>query len=373
MRITVPKTALADALTWVARSLPARPAQPILAGIRITVANQQARFSAYDYENAASVAIPVAVEEDGEVLISGRLLSDIVKSLPAGDVTLGTDGAKVLVKRGSSKFTVPTMPMDDYPALPALPNQIGVVDGREFTDAARRVSIAAGKDDALPILAAVHVVFDIAAATITMTATDRYRLAKKTIPFQPAPGAADAVVLIPARALDGYAKTLAGEAQVSLLAGADDNTFAIIAGERAASTRLFDGEYPKVDSIFPTGFAVEAVVDTSDLLDAVKRVGLVADRNTPCRLNFTGDNLTVSAGRVEEQSGSEDVAVADLAGDPIEIAINFAYLTDGLSTAGEDQVRFLMVAPNKPLVIRPASDTTGRSSYLSMPLRATGQ
>ena len=371
MRFTVSKTALADALSWVARSLPARPTQPVLAGVRITTEGGTARFSAYDYENSAEYTLDVDTAETGEVLVHGRLLSDIIKALPNREVAIFTDGTKVRVQSGASKFTVQTMPMGDYPALPSMPPRIGTVDGSVFVSAARQASVAAGRDEALPVLSAVRVAFDVAAATITMTATDRYRLGKRIVSFDPAPGAVDTVVLIPARALDGYAKALSAVPVVTLHAGPDISTFAVSAGSRHGGTRLLDGDYPKTDAIFPPAFATEAVVNVAELAAAVKRAGLVAERNTPCRLAFEGDTLTVSAGSDDDHFASEQVSIVEMTGDDLSIAFNFGYLTDGLGGITEGQVRFLMVTPQRPAVLRPAQDTVASSSYLIMPVRDT--
>lgn len=192
MKFRVERDILADAVMWTAKTLPLRPATPTLAGLRIEAVGGVLHLSSFDYEVSARSEVPADIETEGTVLVSGRLLADIAKSLPNQPVTFELDGSKVTVKCGPSKFTLLTMPVDDYPALPPMPPTAGTV-GDDFADAIAQVTIAASRDDTLPLLTAVRV--EVEGDKITMLATDRYRLGFQRVRPAQAPGEGFAAVI----------------------------------------------------------------------------------------------------------------------------------------------------------------------------------
>lgn len=374
VKFRVEREVLAEAVTWVARGLPARPPVPVLAGVLIEATEEGTlTLSAFDYEVSAKVTVAAEVAEPGTVLVLGRLLADISRSLPQHPVDVATEGNKVQVTCGASRFSLLLMPADDYPTLPTSPEPSGTVAGDVFTQAVAQVSVAADRGDTLPILTGVRV--EIEGENVTLLATDRYRLAQRELKWNPASPVASYVALVPARTLSETARALgaAGTIQVALGSSAGgDGLIGFEAGQRRATTRLLDGEYPKVSSIFPTSTDTTAVVRTAELVEAVKRVALVAERTTPVRLQFGDDQVTIEAGTGEDAQASEAVECA-LTGPAVETAFNPGYLLDGLGAVGTEFTRLSFTQPSRPAVITGQAELEGDDDrayrYVLMPVR----
>ncbi|HEX5523066.1 MAG TPA: DNA polymerase III subunit beta [Pedococcus sp.] len=374
MKFRVEREVLAEAVTWVARGLPARPPVPVLAGVLIE-ANEEGSLtlSAFDYEVSAKVTVPAEVSEPGTVLVLGRLLADISRNLPNRPIDVSTEGNKVAVICGSSRFSLLMMPSEDYPTLPVSPAPSGTIAGDVFTQAVAQVSIAADRGDTLPILTGVRVEID--GEKMTLLATDRYRLAMRELTWNPEATDASHVALVPARTLSETAKALgaAGSIEVALgSAAGGEGLVGFEAGQRRTTTRLLDGEYPKVTSIFPTSVETEAVIKTSELVEAVKRVSLVAERNTPVRLRFSEGQVTIEAGTGDDAQASEAVE-STLSGPEIEIAFNPQFLLDGLGAVGTAFSRFSFTQPSRPAVLSGQAEADGVADtsyrYVLMPVR----
>ncbi len=377
MKFRVERDMLAEAVAWAARGLPARPPVPVLAGLRLEAAGDTLVISSFDYEVSARVEISADVGEPGVVLVSGRLLADISRSLPHSPVDIGTDGAKVMVTCGSARFTLLTLPIDDYPALPTMPSTAGTLRGDAFAGAVAQASIAAGRDDTLPVLTGVRV--EIEGDTITMAATDRYRLAVRELDWAPERPELSAVALVPARTLADTAKALAGAPEVTLAlaspGSAGDGLVGFEGAGRRTTSRLLDGEFPKYRSLLPEESQSLATVETAALIESVRRVALVAERNTPIRLSFTQGSLTLEAGTGDEAQASETL-VAELAGDDIAIAFNPTYLLDGLGALDTPHAQLAFTVPTRPAVISGKATASepalGNYRYLLMPVRLSG-
>ena len=377
MKLRVERDVLAEAVTWAARGLPTRPPVPVLAGVLLEAdADGTVTLSAFDYEVSARVSVSAEVSEPGTVIVSGRLLADISRNLPAKPVDLSAVGTRVEVTCGAARFTLLTMPVEDYPALPQMPPAAGKVAGDVFTLAVSQVTTAAGRDDTLPILTGVRV--EIQGSTITLLATDRYRLAMRTLAWTPDEPDASAVALVPARTLNDTARALGASADVQLAlgrTGGGDGLIGFEAGQRRTTSRLLDGEYPKVTSIFPTTTETAAVMETAVLVEAVKRVSLVAERNTPVRLRFTDAALTIEAGQGEDAQASESIQ-AQLSGGDIEIAFNPQYLLDGLNALHQPWAKLAFTQPTKPALLtgqdEPDAATDDSFRYVLMPVRLAG-
>lgn len=369
MRFTVSTQALTDSLAWVARSLPARPAVPILAGVKMDVADGRLSLSTFDYEQSAVASVDVDSTEDGTVIVPGRMLSEIARGLPKGDVDVFVENSRLRLQGGRARFALPLMAASEYPALPGLPAGLGTVPADLFAAAVKQVSIAAGRDDSLPALTTMAVQMDPETGVLTLAATDRYRLAVKQIEYTPAEDAEPQTLLAPARALDGYTKVLANTGDVTLGGKAKD-VLSVATDGRTGTLRLVDVDFVQYEKVLPTTFNVTATVPTKALADAVKRVSLVADQTTPCRLVFSEDTVTVEAGSTsgEDGEGDEQVDGVVYEGAPMSIAFNFAFLSDGLAAIDTDEVVFCMNEPLKPAVLRPAA-TDADYTYLIMPVR----
>ncbi|HEY8881788.1 MAG TPA: DNA polymerase III subunit beta [Dermatophilaceae bacterium] len=372
MKFRVERDVLAEAVTWVARGLPNRPPVPVLAGVLIEASDEGTlTLSAFDYEVSAKITVAAEVAEPGTVLVLGRLLADISRNLPNRPVDVTTDGSKVQVTCGSSRFSLLLMPADDYPTLPASPAISGTMAGDVFTQAVAQVSIAADRGDTLPILTGVRI--EIEGDKITLLATDRYRLAMRELTWNPEVSDASHVALVPARTLSDTAKALGASGSVEIhLGGAADGLIGFEAGQRRSTTRLLDGEYPKVTSIFPSSAETESVIETTALVEAVKRVALVAERNTPVRLRFSEGQVVIEAGAGDDAQASEAVE-AVTTGPEIEIAFNPQFLLDGLGAVGTAYSRLSFTQSSRPAVLSGQPELGGEADtsyrYVLMPVR----
>jgi DNA polymerase-3 subunit beta len=380
VKFRVERDVLAEAVAWAARSLPARPPVPVLAGLLLTAESDGAEgrlsLSGFDYEVSARVATEADVEEAGTVLVSGRLLADISRALPNRPVEISTDGVRVLVVCGSSRFTLPTLPVDEYPALPQMPTASGVVPGDAFAAAVAQVAVAAGRDDTLPVLTGVRV--EIEDDRVTLAATDRYRFAVRELLWKPEQPGLSAVALVPAKTLLDTAKSLSAGDHVSIALAGSGKGEGLIGFEgagRRTTTRLLEGEFPKFRALFPTEFSAIGTVPTQAFVDAVKRVSLVAERNTPVRLSFEQGVVTLEAGSGDDAQATERID-ADLEGDDISIAFNPAYLLDGLSAIDSPIAQLSFTTATKPALLSgkasQESEADESYKYLIMPVRLSG-
>ncbi len=376
MKIRVERDVLAEAVAWVARSLPARPPAPVLAGLLLKAEDGALSFSSFDYEVSARVSVDAEVEEDGTVLVSGRLLADICRALPNRPVEISTDGVRATVVCGSSRFTLHTLPVEEYPALPDMPTATGTVPGEIFAAAAAQVAIAAGRDDTLPVLTGVRI--EIEGDSVTLASTDRYRFAVREFLWKPEEPGISAVALVPAKTLLDTAKALTSGDTVTLALSGSGKGEGLIGFEgagRRTTTRLLEGDLPKYRTLFPTEFNSIAVIETAPFVEAVKRVALVAERNTPVRLSFEQGVLILEAGSSDDAQAVERVD-ANLEGDDISIAFNPTFLLDGLSAIDSPVAQLSFTTSTKPALLsgRAAVDAEADEAYkyLIMPVRLSG-
>jgi DNA polymerase-3 subunit beta len=374
VKIQVERDVLAEAVAWTARALPARPAVPVLAGIRLQAAGDLT-LSSFDYDVSAQARVPVEAEEEGEALVSGRLLAEITRSLPARPVEIITDGARATLTCGSATFTLLTMPTEDYPTLPEMPPPAGSIGSDAFASAVSQSATAAGRDDTLPALTGVRI--EIEGETLTLVSTDRYRLADRELRWTPARPDLSAAVLVPARALADTARALTAGAEVSIalaLPGEEgaggEGMIGFEGGGRRTTTRLLGGDFPRYESLLPKQVNAVAELATGPFAEAVKRVALVAERNTAVRLSFSPGQLVLEAGTGDEAQ-AEEVIDASFEGDEIQIAFNPQYLLDGLTALDSDTTRISFTESGKPALItgKPAPDEQPDFRYLLMPIR----
>jgi DNA polymerase III subunit beta len=376
MKFRVERDALADAVAWTAKSLPSRPSVPVLAGVLLRVDDGQLHVSGFDYEVSSQVTVDVQADADGAALVSGRLLAEITKALPAKPVDVAAVGSHVEITCGSARFTLPTMPVEDYPTLPEMPAVAGTVDAATFAGAVAQVAIAAGRDDTLPMLTGVRL--ELEGSMLTLLATDRYRLAVRELAWHPDAPDASMVALVPARTLADTAKTLGplgGSVTVALSrGGTGEGMIGFAGGTRRSTSRLLDGDFPKVRALLPSIHNAQARISVPALTEVVRRVGLVAERSTPVRLSFSADGLVVEASGTEDARASEAMDCT-YDGEPMTIAFNHQYLLDGLSAVDSQVAVLSFTEPKKPAVISPANDDgeiVPGYWYLIMPVRIGG-
>jgi DNA polymerase III subunit beta len=349
VKFTVDQQALTDGVNWVSRSLSTRPIKTELLGIKIDATGNDVLLSGSDLETSSKSSFKADIAEKGAVLVPGKLLAEISRSLPNKPITIALDGTRVLVTSGSAKFTLPTLSLSEYPNLPELPETTGSVASDIFATAVAQVAIAAGRDDSLPTLTGVHV-------EITT------------------PGFATSA-LMRARTLADAAKSLVGAKNVSLsfAPSTSNDRLAGFAGEgKSMTSRMLDGTFPPYRHLLPTETTTTAVVEVAPFLDSVRRVALVTDKTVPLRLEFKDGGVSLEAGAGEEAQATETIDIL-LNGEPISIAFNPTFLADGLQAVGTAFVQISFTGSNKPAILTGRTEPNGPSidnyRYLLMPMR----
>lgn len=377
MKFRVDRDVLANAVAWAARSLPVRPSVPVLSGLLIEAgqfdAGEGLQLSSFDYETSARATLRAEVSEEGKALVSGRLLADICRSLPNKPVEMHLDGSRVSLTCGSARFSLQTMPVEDHPQLPSMPAATGTVNSEEFAHAVAQAVTAAGRDDMLPVLTGVRIEID--GSAISLLATDRFRLSHRELAWDPNTPDASVAALVPAKVLGDTAKSLTGGTELTIALSSGGAGEGIIGfegvtdgGTLRTTTRLLDGEFPKVRSLFPTAHATVVTLDKAALIEAVKRVSLVAERNTAVQMAFADGVLTLDAGSGDEAQASESIE-ARIEGEPITTGFNPQFLLDGLSAIDASVVELAFTQSAKPVVISGAGDEQASFRYLLMPRR----
>jgi DNA polymerase III subunit beta len=358
VKIRLERDVLAEAVQWAARSLPLRPSVPILAGLLVRADADGVIFSSFDYETSAQIHVKAAVADEGVALVSGRLLADIARSLPPKPVDITSDDTRMELICGSARFTLQTLPVADYPSLPKMPEATGTVPSATFAQAVAQVVVAAGRDELLPVFTGVRVEID--GDTISLLATDRYRMALRELTWNPSSTQISATALVPARVLNDTARSMTAGEEVTLSlsdGGAGDGIIGFEghgpAGERQTTTRLLDGEFPKVRHIMNTAALMNVRVNTAETIAAAKRVALVAERNTSLRMLIGEGVATLEAATGDQAQASEaiEAAVDQPGGGDLAVTaagFNPTYLLDGLGAFDTPYVNFAFTAPSKP-------------------------
>jgi len=372
MKFLVEPTELVDAVNWVARSLSTRPIKPELLGIMIDV-DTSITLTGSDLETSTKAILKAEITAKGKVLVPGRLLAEIARSLPNKPITFTLDGSRVLVTAGTAKFTLPTLSVNEYPQLPELPETAGVIPSDVFAHAVNQVAIAAGKDDSLPTLTGVHI--EINQNKITLAATDRYRLAVRELNWQAKNSDIEVNTLVRARTLADAAKSLTAHSQVTLAlspTGSNERLIGFLSELKTMTSRTLDGTFPPFKHLLPSDSVAEATIEVAPFLDSVRRVALVTDKTVPLRLIFANNALQLEAGTGEEAQATEELDII-YTGEPINIAFNPQYLTDGLQAIGTPYVQINFTGASKPAVLTGKHEVSGTRDisyqYLLMPMR----
>lgn len=381
---------LSDAAAWVARSLPTKNTQPVLRAVVITADDNGLEFAGFDYEVSTRVRIGAEVSNPGRVAVAGKLLADIVANMPNKPVEVTTDGQKLVLQGAAARFELPIMSLDDYPQLPHLPQVTGSISPASLTGAVTQVAAAAGRDDTLPMLTGIHVEID--GENVTLTATDRFRLAQRHLTWEPASTNVKADLLVPAKTLLDNARTLdtSIDEPVEIAVGAEDNIggeglFGLHTGNRETTTRMLDAEFPNVEPLLPKEHTSIASVEVAPLMESIRRVSLVADRNAQLRLHFKEGQVTLFSSGADSGAAEETIDAAFTGADELLIAFNAGYLREGLSVIGTNRVVFGFTEPSRPAIMipepeeLPEADENGTFptpdtyfTYLLMPVRLPG-
>jgi DNA polymerase-3 subunit beta len=372
MKFVVKRDSLVDAVNWVSKSISNRPITTALLGIVID-ASEEITLSGSDLETSAKAKFKAEVSQKGKVLVPGRLLAEISRSLPAKPISFVLEGTRVLVSAGSAKFTLPTLPLSEYPSLPELPVASGSLNSDLFATAVNQVAVAAGKDDSLPTLTGVFV--EINKNQITLAATDRYRLAVRELTWSAQDANIETTSLLRARTLADAAKSLIGSSQVTIALApttTNEKLVGFLSEGKTMTSRVLDGSFPPFRHLLPNESTADAIIEVAPFLDSVRRVALVTDKTVPLRLNFSNNTLQLEAGTGDEAQASEKLDI-NYKGEDINIAFNPTFLTDGLTAINTAFVHISFTGANKPAVLTGQTEAGSAPitnyKYLLMPMR----
>jgi DNA polymerase-3 subunit beta len=328
-------------------------------------------LSSFDYEVSAQTEIDANVEEPGRILVSGRLLADIASRLPNAPVQFSVQDNKISVICGSANFTLLSMPVEEYPTLPQIPEQSGLLPAESFANAVSQVAVAASRDDVTPVITGVQL--EVAENTLTMVATDRYRVAVREIEWDSGDTASQEAVtaLVPARTLQEVGKTFghSGTISVAITNTDDREIIAFRADRKMVTSLLIKGNFPPVRRLFPENVDNYAVINTAELIESVRRVSLVLEREAALRFTFTVDGVTLEAIGSEQAQASESID-AHLNGADTVVSLKPQFLLDGLGAVHSEFVRISFTKtenPNKPgpvlITSQSSKDQPGADNY----------
>jgi len=372
VKFQVNRDVFSEAVSFAVKLLPQRTTLPILSGVLIQANDDGLVLSSFDYEVSSQTEIQADVEETGTVLVSGRLLAEIAGRLPNAPVRVATEESRISVSCGSASFTLLSMPVEEYPSIPEIGEQSGVVPAEEFSAAVAQVAVAASRDDVTPVITGVQL--EVRENSLGLVATDRYRVAVREIEWDSGTVAGDTeavTALVPARTLQEVGKTFghSGTISVAITSRDDRELIAFSADKKTVTSLLIKGNFPPVRRLFPETVDNYAVMNTADLIEATRRVALVLEREAALRYSFSGDGLTLEAIGSEQAQASETID-AILTGDDTVVSLKPQFLLDGLGAVHSEFVRISFTKtenPNKPGPVLITSQTSreqaGADSY----------
>jgi DNA polymerase-3 subunit beta len=368
MKVTCGRDELADKLQLAGRGVSTRTNVQILAGIMLRAAGGQLRLSATDMEISLRVALDAQVEDEGAVVVPGRLLVDIVRLLPAGEVTIAHRAEEGVAELtcGSASYKLHTYAAEDFPRLPEIdPETAFTVEKEAFVETIARVSRSASRDESRPVLTGILVRFD--GDKLVMAATDSYRLSVKETTLEKGPGQ-ELEAIVPARALSELSRIGQGGEPGTISVGVQENQIVFGVDDVWLTARRIDGQFPNYRQLIPETFEAEVPLPREELLEIVRRASLMAQRKSPLRLRFEDGELTVSAQTQDVGEAHESLPIS-YSGDVLEIGFNAEFLRDGLESVSDDTARFKLISPLRPGLILGESDDF---LYLIMPIRLAG-
>ncbi|MEU7717720.1 DNA polymerase III subunit beta [Streptomyces tibetensis] len=358
MEFRIDRTEFADAVGRAARALPGRTPVPVLGGLLLEADAGRLAVTGFDFEAAVRVEADAEAAVPGRVLVSGRRLLDVCRVLPDGPVSCALEASRFTVEADGTRFGLSTLPLAEYPSLPAPPAAYGTVDAAAFATAVAQVAVAAGRDDTLPLLTGVQLRLE--GGTMTLAASDRYRYAVRRLEWKPEAAAGDgaAETLLPSRRLLDVARSLGreGDVRIGWEPGGGGGLVGFEGGRTRTALRLLDGRLPAYTSLFDMAGAAVAEVEREGLAEAVRRVAVVAEANSPVRLDFSAD------GSVRLRAGfGDDVAAqrlpATLSGaDEMPVAFNPAYLLDALTSFESPRIRLDLLGAGQRALLHAVPD-----------------
>jgi DNA polymerase III subunit beta len=364
LKISCSREELAQKLAIVSRGVSTRTAVQILGGILLRAAGGKVELAATDMELSLRAPLEAAVEGDGAAVVPGRLLADLARLLPAGDVEIAyQEDATLQVRCGPAEYRLNTYSAEDFPRLPdAEAASTHTVDVDSLLSTIASVGRAVSRDEARPVLTGILARFGD--GKLVMAATDSYRLSYKETPLGDAVPELEAIV--PARALEEVRRlATAGE---TLELGVQENQVLFGIGGVWLTTRRIEGQFPKFDELRPKEFKHEVVLPREELLEVVRRTSVMAHRNSPLRLRFAEGEVTVWT-QTQDVGEARETLPIRFDGEPLEIGFNADFLRDGIESADGDEMRLRLIDPLRPGLIQGLEDDFW---YLIMPIRLAG-
>ena len=365
LKVTCSRDELVEQLAVVVRAVSARSAVQVLAGVQVSAADGRLELAATDMELSLRTGLSAEVDDAGTAVVPGRLLAEVARLLPEQEVVVEqrAEESTVHVTSGSATYSLNTYSAEDFPRLPEFDDaETSELEASAFLRTLNRVSRAASRDESRPVLTGILVRFE--EGKLVMAATDSYRLAVKETAIDASMPPIDAIV--PARALAEVARMAQGADAIEL--APHENHVLFRAGETRLTTRRIDGQFPNYQQLLPESFEHELTLPRAEFLDVVRRVAVLAQRNSPLRLRFEDGELTISAQTQDVGEARESLPVP-FGGEPLEIGFNADFLRDGIESLDEDELRLKLISPLRPgLIESEARDFR----YLIMPIRLAG-
>ena len=365
MKVSCTRDDLTQALGIVARAVSTRTAVQVLLGVLLRTEEGRLHLAGTDMELSLRASLEADVDDEGAVVVPGRLLVDLARLLPQGDVTIEhrADEGVVRIDCGPASYRLFTYSVEDFPRLPELDAlQTFSVDRQTFLDTVARVSRSASRDESRPVLTGILVRFE--AGRLVMAATDSYRLSVKETQLDGDAPALEAI--IPARALAELGRV--AQAGETIEIGIHENQVIFDCDGVVLTTRRIDGQFPNYKQLLPETFEHEVVLPRAEFLDVVRRTAVMAQRNSPLRLRFEEGELTVSAQTQDVGEARESMPVG-FAGEPLEIGFNAEFLREGIESVAADEIVLKLISPLRPGLIQGDGDDYW---YLIMPIRLAG-
>lgn len=364
MKVSIARSELTESLSVVSKGMSARSTLPILSGILLTCSEGTLTLQSTDLEVSVRHKVPCLVESEGKTVIPGKLLGDIVRSLPEAAVTIETEGDMASIRCQQSSFTLKTLKPADFPGFPEISvNQSVSLPSALLGSMVKRVGRAVSRDETRAVLTGILVVVD--GPSLRMVATDSYRLAVSEVILEKTL-AENMEVVVPGRALEEVSRAAGAVEEINL--GVTDNQIVFEFGETTFVTRRIEGSFPNYKQLIPASSETTVEIPTDEFASAVKRVSLMALHNTPLRINVSAEDQTLSLSATTQDVGdaSEDV-MAKVEGGDVEIAFNHAFLNDGLGAIATDTVKLEVQNALKPGLLRARGEDD--FLYLLMPVR----
>jgi DNA polymerase-3 subunit beta len=369
VKFQVNRDVLSEAVSFAVKMLPARTTLPILSGVLIEATAEGLVFSSFDYEVSTQTKVAATVETPGRVLVSGRLLAEIANRLPNAPVTFESVESRIQVSCGSANFTLLSMPVEEYPTIPQVDGETGVLPAEEFSSAVAQVAVAASRDDVTPVITGVQL--EISGNSLSLVATDRYRVAIRDIPWESTGAGSEITALVPARTMQEIGKTFghSGNISISITNKDDRELIAFTADNKTVTSLLIKGNFPPVKRLFPEKVENYAVVNTAELIEATRRVKLVVEREAALRFTFSNNGLTLEAIGGEQAQASETID-AVISGPDVVVSLKPDFLLDGLGAVHSEFTRIGFTSvenPAKPgpvlITSQTSKDTPSEDAY----------